>query len=126
MGDIPSGSELLLHPFPLLRATRAVEIFVLEFSKHGSVNLGANLQMVLWPTNQWFCREVYVSPVILIILPSYHEKSNPDPKSGQDLDPDKPICSTSCREDVTDPSFLRTFLWFSSLITQLFKLTLES
>ena len=38
VGDIPSGSELL-HPFPLLRATRAVLIFVLEFSKDGLVDL---------------------------------------------------------------------------------------
>ena len=32
--DIPSGSELLIHPFPF-RAIRAVQIFVLEFSKDG-------------------------------------------------------------------------------------------
>ena len=38
--DIPSGSELLLHPFPLLRAIRAAQIFILEFSKDGSVDLG--------------------------------------------------------------------------------------
>ena len=40
MGDIPSGSELLLHPFPLIRAIRAVQIFVLEFNKDASADLG--------------------------------------------------------------------------------------
>ena len=39
MGDIPSGSELL-HSFPLIRATRVVQIFILEFSKDGSADLG--------------------------------------------------------------------------------------
>ena len=38
MGHIPSGSELL-HPFPFIRATRAVQIFILEFSKDGSADL---------------------------------------------------------------------------------------
>ena len=33
VGYIPSGSELLLQPFPFIRAIRAVQIFVLEFSK---------------------------------------------------------------------------------------------
>ena len=32
MSDVPSGSELLDH-FPLIRATRAVQMFILEFSK---------------------------------------------------------------------------------------------
>ena len=40
MGDIPSGSQLLLHTFPLIRATRAVQTCVLEFSKEGSAELG--------------------------------------------------------------------------------------
>ena len=40
MGDIPSRSELLLHPFPLFRATRAVQIFILEFSKDDLADLG--------------------------------------------------------------------------------------
>ena len=40
IGDIPSGSELLLYPFPLIRAVRAAQIFVLEFSKDGSADLG--------------------------------------------------------------------------------------
>ena len=29
-----------LHPFPLIRAIRAVQIFILEFSKDGSADLG--------------------------------------------------------------------------------------
>ena len=40
MGDIPSGSKLLLYPFLLIRAIRAVQIFVLKFSKDGSADLG--------------------------------------------------------------------------------------
>ena len=40
MGNIPSGSEFLLHPFPLISSSRAVQIFVLEFSKDGSADLG--------------------------------------------------------------------------------------
>ena len=40
MGNISSGSELLLHPFRLLRASWAVQIFVLEFSKDGLADLG--------------------------------------------------------------------------------------
>ena len=40
MGDIPSGSEFPLHPFPLFRAIRAVQGFILEFSKEGSTDLG--------------------------------------------------------------------------------------
>ena len=39
MGDIPSGSGLLLHPFSFIRAIRAVQIFVLKFSKDGSAGL---------------------------------------------------------------------------------------
>ena len=38
--SIPSGSELLLHPFPVIGAIRAVKIFVLEFHKDGSADLG--------------------------------------------------------------------------------------
>ena len=40
MGDIPSGSELLLHPFPFIWVIRAMQIFILEFSKGGSADLG--------------------------------------------------------------------------------------
>ena len=55
MGYIPYASEFLPHPFPFLRAIRAVQIFILEFRKDGSENLGdefadggaANQQMIL-------------------------------------------------------------------------------
>ena len=40
VGDIPSGSELFFHPFPLIRAIRAAQILVLEFSKDGTSVLG--------------------------------------------------------------------------------------
>ena len=40
MGNIPSGSELLLHLFLVFRVSRAAQIFVLEFSKDGSADLG--------------------------------------------------------------------------------------
>ena len=36
---IPSRSELLLHPFPVLRAIRLVQILVMEFSKDWSADL---------------------------------------------------------------------------------------
>ena len=63
--------------------------------------------------------------LVAIDSPSCHEKNCPDSMSGWDLDLDKPVCATSCRGDVTDLAFLRTFLWFSSLIPQLLQLTLE-
>ena len=59
-------------------------------------------------------------------LPSCPEEKHPSPKSDQDLDPDKPVCSTSCWKDVTDPAFLRAFLWFLSLLSRLLQRTLES
>ena len=30
-------------------------------------------------------------------LPSFQGENHPDPKSNRDLDPDNPICNTSCR-----------------------------
>ena len=39
VGDIPPGHELL-HPFPLIKATRAVQIFVLKFRRDGLADLG--------------------------------------------------------------------------------------
>ena len=42
------------------------------------------------------------------------EENDPDPKSGWDPDPDKPVCATSCWGDVTDTAFLRTFCGFRS------------
>ena len=38
--DIPFCYVLLLHPIPPLRTTRAIQIFVLEFSKDGLADLG--------------------------------------------------------------------------------------
>ena len=40
IGDISSGSELLFLPFLLLRASKTVQIFILEFSKDGLADLG--------------------------------------------------------------------------------------
>ena len=45
-------------------------------------------------------------------FPSCREENYPDSKSGQHRDPEKPVWSTSCWEDLTNPSFLRTFLLF--------------
>ena len=45
-------------------------------------------------------------------FPSCLEEDDPDSMSGQDLDPDKPVWSTYCREDVTDPSFCLLFCVF--------------
>ena len=46
---------------------------------------------------------------------SCHEKNYPDPNSSRDLDPDKPVLSTSCQEDVTNPVILCAFLGFHPL-----------
>ena len=35
--------------------------------------------------------------------PYCHEENYPNPKSGRDIDPDKPACAMSCQGDVTDP-----------------------
>ena len=35
--------------------------------------------------------------------------NHPDPRSGREVDPDKPQCTMSCQEDVTDPKFLCAF-----------------
>ena len=40
VGYIPSGSELLFHPFPFIKAIRVVQVFVLEFSKDSLADLG--------------------------------------------------------------------------------------
>ena len=44
---------------------------------------------------------------------SGHGQNHPNPKSGQDLDSDKPRCTMSCRGDETDPKFSHTFFWMS-------------
>ena len=38
--DILPGPELLHYPFTFIRATRAVQIFLLEFSKDGKADMG--------------------------------------------------------------------------------------
>ena len=43
-------------------------------------------------------------------FPSCHNV--PEPKSGQDLDPDKPVWSMSCQEDVNDHHFCVFFVVF--------------
>ena len=47
------------------------------------------------------------------------EENYPDPKSGRDPQPDKPVCAKSCQEDVTNLTFSYTFLWFWSPIPRL-------
>ena len=47
MGDIPSGSKLLPHPFPVLRAIMAVQTFVLEFHRDEFADGGAANQPVI-------------------------------------------------------------------------------
>ena len=55
LGDIPSGSELPIHPFPFIRGIWAVQVFILKFSKDGSADLedefadggGANQPVIL-------------------------------------------------------------------------------
>ena len=38
-GNTPQGSELLFHPFPLFRVSRAAQIFTLDFSNDGSADI---------------------------------------------------------------------------------------
>ena len=45
-------------------------------------------------------------------FPSCHEENDPNPKSGRDLDPEKPVCTVSCWGDVSNPAFLRVFFCF--------------
>ena len=40
MGDIPSGFELLLHPFPVIQTITAEQIFILKFRTDGSADHG--------------------------------------------------------------------------------------
>ena len=49
---------------------------------------------------------------------SCHEENDPNPMSGLDLDSNKLECATSCWANITDPTFLRTFWGFLSLIPQ--------
>ena len=59
------------------------------------------------------CYGLSVKCLWLVAVPSCREENDPDPKSGRDLDLDKPVCA-SCLEDVTESTFLHSFLWFSS------------
>ena len=34
------------------------QILFLEFSKEGPTDNGENLQMVVWPTSQWYCKDI--------------------------------------------------------------------
>ena len=34
--------------------------------------------------------------LVTVVFQSCHEENDPDPKSGQHLDPDKLVCATSC------------------------------
>ena len=49
--------------------------------------------------------------LVLVVSPSSCGENHPYPKSGQDLDPDKPGSTTSCRGDETNPNVLRVFFW---------------
>ena len=43
-------------------------------------------------------------------FPSCREENDPTPKSGLDLNLDKPVCATSYQGYVTDPQFSSIFL----------------
>ena len=45
-------------------------------------------------------------------FPSSHGEKHPDPKSSQEVDPDKPGCTTSCLRGKTDPYFCVFFFYF--------------
>ena len=57
---------------------------------------------------------------------SFQRKNHPDSKSSCDLDPDKPVCSTSCQGDETDPTFVCTILWICVPDSRFLQPTLES
>ena len=42
---------------------------------------------------------------------SCHGENHPDPKSCQEVDPEKPGCTTSCQGDETDPTYMHVFFW---------------
>ena len=56
-------------------------------------------------------------------FPSSHGEKHPNPKSGQEVVPDKPGCIASCWGGETDPNFLHFFPDFHSRLLQL---TLDS
>ena len=45
-------------------------------------------------------------------FPSCHEENDLDPKSGWDLDLDKPVCAMACSENVTNLHFCMFFVVF--------------
>ena len=59
-------------------------------------------------------------------FPSGHGEKHPNPNSGQELDPDKPGCTTSCQGDETDSKFLCAFFWIFIPDPKLLQPTLES
>ena len=59
----------------------------------------------------WLVRGIYGLPVRGFmayhdIFQSSREVNHPDSESDQDLDPDKPVCATSCQRDVRNSAFL--------------------
>ena len=44
-------------------SVRAHQVLMLKFFQNGFADLGTNLQVVVLPTLNWYCSEVYVSPV---------------------------------------------------------------
>ena len=57
------------------------------------------------------CYSLSVSGLWLVVVVSFLVM-DPNPKSGYDLDPDKPVCAKSCRRDVTNPVFSHSFFVF--------------
>ena len=51
-------------------------------------------------------------------FPSSCGENHPDPKSGRDLDPDKPGCTMSCREDETN-IFLEFYPQLQTFVTNI-------
>ena len=64
-------------------------------------------------------RQPSLQPIVVVV------ENDPGPKSGQDLDPDKPVWFMVCLEYVTEPSIWHTFLWFLSPISRLLQTNLE-
>ena len=52
-------------------------------------------------------------------FPSSCGENHPDPKSGQDLDPDKLGCTMSCQRDEADTTFSRAFSGLRAKYTKL-------
>ena len=57
-------------------------------------------------------------------FPSSHGEKHPDPKSSQEVDPDKPGCTTSCWRGKTDLYFCVLFsvVFFFFLLLLFFKI----